>query len=66
MGETEWISTKSVKPTEKEEYESGLEAMLENRVEVYFVDKDTFKRINESEDYGFEILKTLTPKNKNK
>lgn len=40
-GNIEWTSRKKVKPIKKDFYESGLEAMIENGVYVYFCDKDT-------------------------
>lgn len=46
---------------DKEEYESGLRAMLENGVKVYFVDRETFDAIKQSDDHGFEIIQSLTP-----
>lgn len=60
----EWTSKPAVKPIDKIEYKTGLEAMLENGVEVYFVNEKTFEEIREAEDHGLEILKTLKPENK--
>lgn len=42
-GNTEWISRKKVKPIKKEIHDSGLDAMIENGVYVYFCDKDTLR-----------------------
>ena len=58
-GESEWISKDAVKPISKEEYESGLNAMLSLGVKVYFVNENQFKEIQSSSDYGFDILQTL-------
>ncbi len=63
-GKNEWTSNTSVTPTEKEEYESGLEAQLDNGVQVYFVDEETFNRITQSEDHGVAIIKGLVSENK--
>jgi hypothetical protein len=63
MGTDEWVSRKTVKPTNKVKYDSVLNAMLENNVQVYFVDKETFKAIENSDDYGFEIIKNLQSEN---
>ena len=63
MGEFEWISRQSIKPTEKVVYESALDAMIDNGVQVYFVDKETFEKIKESEDHGVGIIKTLESEN---
>lgn len=68
MGKDEWTSKEPVKPTNKIKFDSALEAMLENGVQVYFVDKETFKSIVEDErNYGgFEIIKNLTSENQNR
>jgi len=59
----EWTSKKAVRPSGKTQYESGLVAMIENGVQVYFVDKATFEKIQSAEDHGFSILKTLESEN---
>lgn len=56
MGTMEWVSKLPVKPTRKEEFSSGLQAMIENGVQVFFVDDDTWKQILESDDHGYGIL----------
>jgi len=61
MKDKEWICREPVKPTDKTEYKTGMEAMIENGVKVFFVDKETFQKIRNSEDHGAEILKTLKP-----
>jgi hypothetical protein len=61
MGDTEWISKVSVKPTGKQEYRSGLRAMIDAGVRVYFVDTDTFLAIQKAADDGRSILDSLTP-----
>ncbi len=63
LGGAEWASSESVTPTEKEEYSSALEAMIENEVQVYFVDDETMLRMKETEDGGIEILKTMQSEN---
>jgi hypothetical protein len=42
MGKSEWISKKPAEPLEVKHYSSALEAMLENKVQIYFVDKKIF------------------------
>ena len=42
MKNKEWISKKPVKPINKEIYESGLEAMEQLEVKIFFVDPDIF------------------------
>ncbi|SRR5258706_2641299 len=56
MGLDEWVSKTSIRPIEKIEYESGLEAMMENGVKVFFVDHGKFNKIMSSNDGMREIL----------
>lgn len=63
MGEDEWISKEPVTPLEKTDYESALEAMIENGVQVFFVDRKTFNRISHDEDF-IDIIMGLEPENK--
>ena len=37
--------------------------MLENKVQVYFIDQETYKKIQESDDDGLSILKNLESEN---
>lgn len=61
MAELEWTSAIPVRPVKKEVFESGLQAMIENGVDVYFVDQVTFDAIQRSDDLGRVILESLTP-----
>lgn len=63
MGEMEVTSKSAVKPIAKQVYKSALAAMLEHGVQVYFVDKPTYKAINSSQDDGLSILQTLESEN---
>lgn len=63
MGEKEWISRVPVKPLSEKHFESALEAMIENGVQVYFVDENTFWAVNNSSDHGYGILIELTSEN---
>lgn len=56
MGTAEWTSKEPVKPSRKTDYESGLDAMLQHGVQVYFVDADTWRLIEESDDHGLSVL----------
>lgn len=56
MGDKEWTSSEPVKPTKETYYQSALDTMIENGVNVYFVDRDTFSKINSADDYGLSIL----------
>lgn len=61
LRELEYTSTESVSPTEREFIPSALEAMVQNGVKVYFVDNDTWQAIQESDDHGEAIVKSLSP-----
>src|SRR5438552_2602336 len=50
LGEYEWTSEEKVKPVGKIEYPSVLDAMIKNGVQVYFMNEETYRRIEESED----------------
>lgn len=63
LGDYEWTSKGKVKVTEKIEYASVLEAMIENGAQVYFVDHDIYKKIKESKDHGLAILQNLESEN---
>jgi hypothetical protein len=59
--ESEWISKEPVRPIKKIVYKSGLTAMLENGVNVFFVSKSIFDRITASSDHGWSIISKLKP-----
>jgi hypothetical protein len=59
----EWVSKEGVKPVEVIEHTSALDAMLENGVQVYFVDEATYQQIRRAEDHGYSILKSLESEN---
>ncbi len=67
MGEKEWTSHQPVKPLAKIEHPSALDAMIENGVQVYFVDKDMFTAIRDAissaDDLGMSILESITSEN---
>lgn len=63
MGEKEWTSREPVKPIDETSYTSSLDTMVDNGVQVYFVDKTTFKEIWDADDYGKEIIFGLTSEN---
>jgi len=60
----EWVSKEDIKPIKTLEYDSALDAMLENEVQVYFVDEDLYQQIRRAEDHGYSILKSLESENK--
>lgn len=65
-GMTEWTSRKSVKPAGKEICESGLDAMIDNNVLVYFCNYEKLeelkKRTNNSKEF-FKILVKMRSEN---
>ncbi|MBI4101284.1 hypothetical protein HY441_02315 [Candidatus Microgenomates bacterium] len=63
MREKEWTSKVPVKPMDREHYDSGLELMLRQGVQVYFVDPPAWRAIKESDDHGFTILQGLISEN---
>lgn len=63
LGEYEWASKTRVKPTKKLEYSSALDAMLENGVQVYFVDDTTYQKIKTSKDHGLSIMQNIESEN---
>lgn len=64
LGTYEWTSQKKVKPLDKIEFTSALDAMLENGVQVYFADEEIFRSILDASDHGYSILKSLESENK--
>lgn len=63
IGEYEWASKEKVTPIKKLEYPSALEAMLENGVQLYFMDVATYARTKESVDHGLQIVRQLQSEN---
>ncbi len=64
MGDKEWTSSVSVKPNSEIKISSVLDEMIENGVQVYFVDSFTFEEIKKAEDHGLSILLGLESENK--
>ena len=63
LKENEWTSKTSVKPLGKEKYGSTLQAMLDYGIQVYFVDEQTYKEIESSDDHGFKVISSLKSEN---
>ena len=57
----EWFSEKPAEVISKITYASGLKAMLSHGVKVYFIDKDTFRKITRAKDHGLSIINSLSP-----
>ena len=52
-----------MKPVKTIEYPSAIDAMIQNGVQVYFVDEETHKSIQKSEDHGYAIFSQLESEN---
>ncbi|MCL5090462.1 MAG: hypothetical protein M1514_00455, partial [Patescibacteria group bacterium] len=63
VGDSEYISAQSVKPIKKVEYPSSLEAMLQIGINVYFVDRKTFKEFRKFGCNGALFLERLQSEN---
>lgn len=58
-----WTSPKPVETISQEDIPSGLEAMIEDGIQVFFVDQETFNQFKESPDKRGEMLRNLTSEN---
>ena len=63
LGKYEWTSDVKVKPVDKIEFPSTLDAMIENGVQVYFIDQETHERIDKADDHGLSIFESLESEN---
>lgn len=59
----EWTNNAKVKPSDKIEFDSALEAMLSHGVQVYFVDPEILEAIRSSSDHGLSILREQKSEN---
>lgn len=59
----EWQTDQAIRPIGNIHFQSALEAMIENGVQVFFVTPDEFKEIDAAEDNGVSILTTLESEN---
>lgn len=64
LGLLEWISTKPVRPLKSFEVESMLDEMIQNYVQVFFVDDQTFGSIRTARDHGRKMLDEMSSENK--
>jgi len=64
-GRCEVVSREPVKPIAMwtKEYDSAVDAMVGSGVQVYFVDKETFRDIRRAEDKGLSILRGMQSEN---
>lgn len=61
LRELEWASVQAVAPIGKEVVSSALQDMLAHGVKIFFVDQETYRRIQEAPDEGESIMKSLVP-----
>lgn len=59
----EWFSKSKVKIVSKIHFSSGLDAMIINGVQVYFVDSALYQKIQKAEDHGMSILNNRESEN---
>ena len=58
MGDTEWVSRRTVKPISKTLYKLSTEALRENGVNIYFLKDDVFQRVKANPSNGLDIVKS--------
>lgn len=64
LGVNEWTHKGKIKPTGKTTFPSALDAMIDAGVQVYFVDQETFDRIQaDKKEHGLRILMSLKSEN---
>ena len=63
LGNYEYVSKEPVAPIKTIEYPSAVDAMIENGVQVYFIDQDTYEKIQASKDHGWSIYSKLESEN---
>lgn len=63
LGNDEYVSKEPVKPFKIIEYKSAIDAMMENGVQVYFIDQTTYEKIQKSKDHGHSIYLQLKSEN---
>lgn len=66
LGDKEWTCNKPVRPIGEEVVKSALDAMIDLKVQVFFVDKETFNKIDKSSDHGNQILRNSVSENMRK
>ena len=66
LGEAEWASPEPVVPTEKIEYSSALDAMLENGIQVYFLTPEKHAELKELPDKGRAYLSSIESENQHR
>ena len=59
----EWFTREKVVPVSSVHFTSGLDAMVINKVQVYFVSPSVYKEIENAKDHGVSILNRLKSEN---
>ena len=63
LGNEEYASKEPITPIKTIEYPSAIDAMIENGVQVYFIDQKTYEKIQASKDHGQSIYSKLKSEN---
>lgn len=64
LGLQEWVSDKPVAPLKSVVVDSMLEEMIQQYVQVFFVDEETFGLCTSSKDHGRKMLDEMSSENK--
>lgn len=63
FGENEFASSVPVRPFRKQHFDSALDAILNNGVQVYFITPEQYEQIESAPQHGYAILKELESEN---
>jgi hypothetical protein len=63
MNDREWFTRNPIKPLKEVHYPSCLEAMIDQGVQVFFVNSDELGAIKQSPDHGLAILQNMVSEN---
>ena len=66
LGNYEWASKVPVKPIKTIEYDSVVDTIIGNGVQVYFIDEDTYRKIEASDDHGRSIYNSMESENQHR
>jgi len=62
----EWVSHNPVKPMQVQKYDSTIDTMLKEGVQVYIMDRQMYNEIKASSDHGQEILRNVQSENQHR
>lgn len=63
MGKFEWASKNTVVPIDVVDVASSMQTMIDEGIQVYFVDKTKLDEIESAKDHGLHIIKDLVSEN---